>query len=154
MDPKELIAALAVLADPNASDEDKAAALDKLSAYFQSLLDAQGSDTTEGTSETGDDKPDDKDADKEKTSEAGDDKDKPAKEMSSALTSALETVKALTDRVAKLEKASAAGSAPRAAKPTVIKRSEPVTPTDPVARMIDDAVATSRRNAGNRNAGK
>lgn len=146
MDPKELIAALAVLADANASDEDKAAALDKLSAYFQSLLDAQGSDTTEGTSETGDEKDKDEDEGKEKTSEAGDEKEEPAKEMSSALTSALATVKALTDRVAKLEKASAVGGAPRAAKPTVIPRKEPATPPDPVSQMIDDAVATSRRN--------
>lgn len=146
MDPKELIAALAVLADPNASDEDKAAALDKLSAYFQSLLDAQGSETTEGTSETGDEKDKD-DEGKEKTSETGDDdKEKSEKETSSVLISALATVKALTDRVAKLEKASAVGAAPRAAKPTVIPRKEPAPPPDPVSRMIDDAVATSRRN--------
>lgn len=141
MDPKELIAALAVLADPNASDEDKAAALDKLSAYFQSLLDAQGSETTEGTSETTDDK---EKPETEVTSETTEE-DEPEKEMSSSLTSALETVKALAARVAKLEKASAVGAAPRAKSPTVIARTKPVV-VDPVSKMIDEAVAQSRRN--------
>lgn len=39
--PKELIAALDVLANPKAADEDKAATLDKLSDHLDSLLEAQ-----------------------------------------------------------------------------------------------------------------
>lgn len=136
MDPKELIAALGTLADPNASDEDKAAALDKLSAYFNSLLDSQ--ETTEQTSDTSEETT-------ETTSETGggEDDDKPSKEMASALA----TIKALTDRVAKLEKASAVGNATRSTKPTIIPREVPTEPTDPVLKMIKAAGENTRRNA-------
>lgn len=139
MDPKELIAALGVIADPNASDEEKAAALDKLSAYFNSLLDSseteqtpETSTETETTSETGEGEGDGE----------GDDKDKPSKEMASALAQ----IKTLTERLAKMEKASALGRAPRAAAPTILPRTEPPAPKDPVVSMIETAERNTIRN--------
>lgn len=136
MDPKEQIAALGVLTDPNASDEDKAAALDALTAHLNSLLSSSeesSSENEEGAPAEGDKPEQDSDSEDEE----------PSKEMASALAKLAE----LTERITKIEKASAAGRAPRAAKPTVIPRVEPVRP-DPVTQMIDNAVAASRRNAG------
>ena len=146
MDPKELIAALGVLADPNASDEDKAAALDKLSAYFNSLLDTQAEETAE-PEQTAEAKSDPEQK-TEATSEAGaaEKKDEPSKEMSSQLASALEQIKALTSRVAKMEKASAIGSAPRAKTQTVIPRKEQPAPKDYVVSMIEAAERNTLRN--------
>lgn len=135
MDPKELIEALGVLVDPNASDEDKAAALEKLSAHFNSLLDSATEETTdeaESTSEAA-----------SETSETDKPKDEPSKEMASALA----TIKTLNERLAKLEKASAIGAAPRAAKPTVLPRKAEVPVTDPTLQMINAAAANTRRNA-------
>lgn len=146
MDPKDLITALGVLADPNASDEDKAAALDKLSAYFNSLLDTQAEqtstdDTTAATSaaatETETTSATDADADKDKS-----------KEMASALASAVDQIKALTERMAKMEKASAIGTAPRAKAPTVIARKEAPAPKDHVVSMIEAAERNTLRNMG------
>jgi len=148
MNVKDLIAALGVLANPNASDEEKAAALDKLSAYFNSLLDGASTET-EGASETADDK-----SDKEKTSETGDEKsdDEEKKEMSSALAAANETIQTLTDRVAKLEKASAIGTRPRASRPTVIQREQTAAPMDPQSAvtisMIEKAAENTKRMLG------
>src|SRR4051812_22078202 len=131
MDPKELIAALGVLADPNASDEDKAAALDKLSAYFNSLLDSAGTETPATASEAGDESG----KEKESASEIGEKDEERSKEMASALAQ----IKALTDRIAKMEKASALGSAPRQKAPTVIPRVEPPAQKDNVVSMIEAA---------------
>lgn len=138
MDIKELIAALAVLADPNASDEDKAAALDKLSAYFSAELEKQ-----EGACEA---------TETESASEAcsDDEEGEEQTEQSAVLASALATIKELSDRMAKLEKASAVGSANRAKAPTVIERTQsgkgdkPV--KDPVITMIETASANTLRN--------
>jgi hypothetical protein len=138
MDPKDLIAALAVLADPNASDEDKAAALDKLSGYFNSLLDSQEATSTEGASETS--------AETESTSEAGEDEEKSKTEAASALASALAQVKTLTERLSKLEKASAVGNAPRAKAPTVLPREAPAAHKDHVVSMIEAAERNTIRN--------
>lgn len=146
MDPKELIAALGVIADPNASDEDKAAALDKLTAFFNSMLDKQSEQTaTEGTSEATE-----SETKTEATSEAGEgdgedkskSKDEPSKEMASALA----TIKALNERMAKLEKASAIGNAPRAKAPTVIPRKEAPAPKDHIVSMIEAAERNTLRN--------
>ncbi|MDB4946225.1 MAG: hypothetical protein JWP97_5759 [Labilithrix sp.] len=118
---KELIAALAVLADPNASPDDKAAALDKLSAYFNAQLDADEADTaddaeaaSEAASEAADEgeKP-------AKTSEAGDDKDE---ETSKEMTSALATIATLASRLDKIEKASAVGNRQRATSRVTLPR--------------------------------
>lgn len=144
---KDQIAALAVLADPNASPDDKAAALKTLSAYFDAQLDAEESapaPAPESTSET----KGDGESPPEKTSEGGDDtKDDPSPEM----TSALATIAALTDRVSKLEKASAAGIRPRASKSLPIPRTQPA-PIDPHAAvtisMIEKAGANTIRMLG------
>ena len=139
---KDLIDALGVLVNPNASDEDKAAALDKLTAYFNSQLESQ---ETQAATESAPDesKPD-------VASEAGDadgkDKDDKSKEMSSALSGALEQIKALSERMTKMEKASAVGSAPRAAKPTVIPRKDPPAAKDYVVSMIEAAERNTIRN--------
>jgi hypothetical protein len=139
MNVKDLIAALGVLADPNASPEDKAAALDKLSAYFNSLLDSQESAGGEQAAEPPAEEP-------ARTSEAGEE-DKPSSEMASALVAAQEQIKKLTDRVAGIEKASAVGSAQRSAKPTIIARVEAPAPVDPhsavTIAMIDRAAKTT-----------
>lgn len=137
---KDLIAALAVLANSGSSEEEKAAALEKLTAYFNSQLEAEEKAAASKNSESGDDEK----KDGEQDSESGDDekKDEPSKEMASALA----TIKTLTDRVAKLEKASAAGNAPRATKPTVIPRTEPAAPKDPVVSMIETAERNTIRN--------
>lgn len=142
---KDQIAALAVLADPNASPDDKAAALKTLSAYFDAQLDAEESAPAaapESTSETkcdGESPP-------EKTSEGCDDP-----ETSPEMTSALATIAALTDRVSKLEKASAVGLRPRAAKSLPILRAMPA-PIDPHAAvaisMIEKAGANTIRMLG------
>lgn len=146
MDPKELIAALGVLADPNASDEDKAAALDKLSAHFNSLLDgAEGAAETEGASEATEEPKKGEAETKEKSSEVGEPKkDEPEKD--SALASAMATIATLTSRMSKLEKASAVGAAPRASKPTIIARVEPTPPKDHVTSMIEAAERNTLRN--------
>lgn len=145
---KEQIAALAVLADPNASPDDKAAALKTLSAYFDAQLDAEESappPAPEGTSET---KDDGENPPTEKTSEGGED---PKDEQSAEMTSALATIDALTARVAKLEKASAVGLRPRASKSLPIPRvlTAPINPHDAVAiSMIEKAGANTIRMLG------
>lgn len=149
MDPNQLIAALGVLADPNASDEDKAAALDTLSAYFNSLLDSQAApaaaaaaapaaEPASASAAAASDPP-------EAASAAGDGEDK-AKEMASALSTAVEMVKTLTARVSKMEKASAVGLAPRRAAPTVLPRVEPVVQKDHIVSMIEAAERNTLRN--------
>jgi hypothetical protein len=133
MDPKELIAALGVFADPNASDEDKAAALDKLTSYFNSLLDdAEAEPAAEPAAE----------AASEAAAEDDKKKDEPATEMASALAQ----IKALTSRLAKVEKASAVGLAPRRAAPTVLPRVEPVVQKDHIVSMIEAAERNTLRN--------
>lgn len=137
MDPKELIAALGVYADPNASDEDKAAALEKLTAYFNSLLDQQAQAEADKVAAS-------EAAEKEaaaKASEAGKEDEK-SKEMASALAQ----IRTLTDRVAKMEKASAVGSAPRVPAPTVLPRVEPVVQKDHVVSLIEAAERNTLRN--------
>jgi hypothetical protein len=144
MDPKELIAALGVFADPNASDEDKAAALDKLTSYFNSLLDdAEAEPAAEPAAE----------AASEAAAEDDKKKDEPAKEAASAsaepskeMASALAQIKALTSRLAKVEKASAVGLAPRRAAPTVLPRVEPVVQKDHIVSMIEAAERNTLRN--------
>lgn len=147
MDPKELIAALGTLADPNASDEDKAAALEKLAAHFNAMLDEQESQETPTTETDGEDKPKDEPS-KEMASEDVEDKPKeePSKEMASTLASALEQIAALKDRISKMEKASALGRAARASKPTVLPRKEPPAPKDHVVSMIEAAERNTLRN--------
>lgn len=137
MDPKELIAALGVYADPNASDEDKAAALEKLTAFFNSLLDQQAQAEADQVAAS-------EAAEKEaaaKASAAGQEEEK-SKEMASALA----RIQSLTDRVAKMEKASAVGGAPRAPAPTVLPRVEPVVPKDHVVSLIEAAERNTLRN--------
>lgn len=142
---QEYIAALAVLADPNASDDEKAAALDKLTAYFNAQLDAEESTETETASESGE-------TETEKTSAAGDEKEEAAKEMTSALAAANESIKTLTERLTKVEKASAVGTRQRASKPTILQR----TPAKPAPsahetvaiEMIDRAAKNTIRMTG------
>lgn len=135
MDPKELIAALGVYADPNASDDDKAAALEKLTTFFNSLLDKQAEQAeAEAAPDTA--------AVTAAASEAGESEDEPSKEMASALAQ----IRTLTERVAKMEKASAVGNAPRAKAPTVLPRSEPVPPKDHVVSLIEAAERNTLRN--------
>jgi hypothetical protein len=130
-----VVAILAVLAGPNASDEDKAGALDKLSAYFNSLLDSPAEEATEATSEAVEE------TKEEKTSAAEEDKG-PSKEMASALAQ----IAALQERVAKFEKASAIGSVPRAKAPTVLPRTDPAATQDHVTSMIEAAGRNTLRN--------
>jgi hypothetical protein len=140
MDPKELIAALGVYADPNASDEDKAAALEKLTAFFTSLLDQEAQEATaadpaadvEAASETPSADP------PEMASETSE----PSKEMASALAQ----IQDLTARIAKMEKASSVGSAPRATKSTVLPRVAPVAPKDHIVSIIEAAERNTLRN--------
>lgn len=144
MDPKELIAALGVYADPNASDEDKAAALEKLTAFFNSLLDQQAQDAGAGADAVDASVVDAASAvtavPPEAASQAGD--GEPSKEMASALAQ----IQTLTERVAKMEKASAVGNAPRAARPTVLPRVEPPVQKDHVVSIIEAAERNTLRN--------
>lgn len=148
MDLKELITALGVLADPNASSEDKAAALDKLTAYFDAQLSAQETQSAEAASSCSEAEAASATTESQSTeaaSAAGDEEDK-SKEMASALSSALEQIKALTSRIAKMEKASTVGSAPRAKVPTVIPRKEAPVQKDHVISMIEAAERNTIRN--------
>lgn len=139
---KDLIDALGVLANPNATDEEKAAALAKLSAHFNAQLDAQEAQVAEAASTT----PESVATTVEAASEASSDEDDKTKEMASSLASAHEQIKDLTDRLAKMEKASALGNAPRASKPTVIPRKEAPAPKDHVVSMIEAAERNTVRN--------
>ena len=133
MDIKELISALGVIADPNASEDDKAAALDKLTAYFNAKLNESESEPAETETESASESSDD-----------GAEEDERSKEMASALAQ----IQALKDRMAKLEKASAVGSAQRSATREVVARTEQASPDpDPVLEMINAAAANTRRNA-------
>ena len=137
---KEQIAALGVLVDPNASPDDKAAAAETLAAYLNAQLDAEQA-KAEGASEAGTDveKPEG-----DSGAEQGDEKkDEPSKEM----TSAIATIRALTERVGKLEKASALGNAKRSGPTAPIPRVAPVAQEDPTLLMIKEAAANTRRNA-------
>lgn len=142
MDPKELIAALGTFADPNASDEDKAAALEKLTAHFNALLDAHEEAEKVAAEEAAK-----ADADAaQKASEAGDDEDKSKDDPSKEMASAIAKIDELTKRLAKVEKASAIGNAPRAKSPTVLPRKEPPAPKDHVVSMIEAAERNTLRN--------
>lgn len=144
MNPKELIDALAVLAGCSPSDEEKAAALDKLSAYFNSLLDSSAEETAEGeaTSEAAAEESKDEESTEKASAAEGEEKAETSKEMSSALAQ----IASLTERVAKFEKASAVGAAPRATKPTVLQRTEPASAPDHVVSMIEAAARNTLRN--------
>ena len=148
MDPKELIAALATLVDASASDEAKAAALDKLSAYFNSLLDAQQAQEKETqaseSSESSEEKSNTSEGEPTTSSESGGSEEE--KEPSKELASALATIKSLTERVAKLEKASSIGLAKRASRPTVIPRVDPPAPKDATIMAIEAAARNTLRN--------
>lgn len=143
MDPKELITALGVYADPNASDEDKAAALEKLTSFFSSLLDQEAQEApadapvaaVEAASEMPAADP------PEAASEAGAE-DPAKKEMASALAQ----IQALTARIAKMEKASAVGGAVRAPKSTVLPRVAAAASKDPVVSIIEAAERNTLRN--------
>lgn len=140
---KELIDALAVLAG-TPSDEEKAAALDKLSAYFNAQLDSSAEEKAEGEATSEAAAEESKDEEKTEKASASEDekKEDPSKEMASALAQ----IATLTERVAKFEKASAVGSAPRAKAPTVIPRTEPAAAPDHVISMIEAAARNTLRN--------
>lgn len=147
MNPQDLIAALGVIADPNASAEDKAEALNKLSTYFSSLLDSQEAPAEPAAPPAEPAAPTEQASANtpyptEQASEAAPSNEETSKEMASALA----TIKALADRVSKLEKASAVGGAPRAQKPTVIPRVEPPAQKDHVVSMIEAAGRNTLRN--------
>lgn len=139
---KDLIAALAVLASATSSDDEKAAALEKLTAYFNSQLDAEEA-KPEAASELADgEKPE---------GDSGSTEDEEKKEMSSALAAANEQIKALGERMGKLEKASAIGLRPRATKVAVVQR-EAAPAMDPHAAVtisqIEKAAANTIRMLG------
>ncbi len=62
------------------------------------------------------------------------------------MASALAQIQTLTERVAKMEKASSVGNAPRAPKPTVLPRVDPVAPKDHVVSLIEAAERNTLRN--------
>lgn len=152
MDIKKAIAALGVLVDPNASDEDKAAAADQLTAFFNEMLDAQVEEENaeaerEAAAEAARAEEEKAAADRAEEEKAAAEKAADeAAESKKELDSAIAQIKALTERVAQMEKASSVGNAPRAKVPTVIPRTDPAMPKDFVIQAIEVAERNTLKN--------